>query len=242
MRHFAAEARLSGLLLGEVSDEDVRQTIRHAIKHRLLVGMRKGPGGGQAISASVLQRRLIRRIEQETRGRIQLAGRRYRLVADADLGGVPRRGDYEVVARQEAGRVLDALAREPGTTAELAGLLAEARAMLAADWRPPAHAEGLILLRRIPVAASVPSSSSAPALTPSQLHEQLEQVDPMIEGDLVELDLSVAELPAEPDATDEAEEPVAAADASSSETAAEETSGPLDDSDQDGPGPRSGTT
>ncbi len=220
----AAGARLGGISLRELTDDGLRQAVRHAIQRRLLVAVRRGAREGTGQDASARQRKLVRRIEQQTRGRLDLAGRRYRLVADADLGGLANRDNYQVVAREEAVRALANLARRPDNSPELAALFEEAQAMLAADWRPPMYPEGLVMLRRIPIAASVPSSA-VPALTPSQLREQhapVEQVDPLIEGTEVELDMSVAELPAESDeatAEDSAAPDAVAASDSSDEAA-----------------------
>jgi len=123
----------------------------------------------QVADQTACRRLLVREIDQSTGGRLELAGRRYKLVADCDLANVPGRDQYEVLNRDLAGRLLDGLAASPGTSPELIRLLGQAREQLTRDWRRPfSEPDGLILLRRIPV----PRRSAVahePAITPSQL-------------------------------------------------------------------------
>jgi len=169
VRRFVEEARLSNLPLREVSDSALREMVRAAIKAGRLIALRKGDGGDASAKRSADLRRLVRLIEEQTRGRLSFAGRKYKLVVDVDLGKVPGRNNYEVVGREAATRVLDGLAKQSGPSGELGALLGQASAKLTPDWRPPvSEPDGLILLRGIPVAQAV-AKDEAPAITPSQL-------------------------------------------------------------------------
>jgi hypothetical protein len=176
IRHFVAEARLPRFFLRDVDDRQLRDIIRQAIRDGHLIALRKGDGAAEAPSEAVERRRLVRQIEQQTRGRLSYAGRQYKLVVDVDLVGTPSRDSYEVVRQDDAHRVLDGLAKQSGPAGDLAGLLGQASAKLTPDWRPPFQPDGLILLRRSIVhAASKPDDG--PAITPSQLRELLEKAN-----------------------------------------------------------------
>jgi LysM repeat protein len=169
LRGFVAEARLTMLPLGETKDGQVVELVRQAILRRDLVALREGEAGAEAQDGSAEQRRLIRQIEELTRGRLSYAGKSYKLVADVDVGKVLAGNDYEVVSHDFAGRVLDGLAKQGGEAGSLAKLLAEARGKLSPDWRPPlTEPNGVVLLRRN-VAIAAASKSAEPVLTPSQL-------------------------------------------------------------------------
>jgi hypothetical protein len=105
-------------------------------------------------------------------------------VADVDLSKVPNRDNYEVVGREDAARILDTLAHQPGTNAEVAALMLEAQGKLTRDWRPPLSPDGLVLLRRnrAPLASSVAGEA---AVTPSQIKAILTQTE-WIEIELVD--------------------------------------------------------
>jgi hypothetical protein len=187
VREFATAARLAGAGLRDTDDQRLRALVHTGIRDGRVVAVRPAAQetdrGASPIAA---RRRLAATIEARTRGRLAYAGRQYRLVADADLARLPDRDCYEVVRRDLARQVLQALATEPGVTHELAALLAQARAGLTPDWRPPVGApDGLILLRRARVAAAV-APECEPALTPSQLKAlaeagwiEIEFVDPL---------------------------------------------------------------
>jgi hypothetical protein len=139
------------------------------------------------------------------------------------------RNSYEVVPNRDAAAVLDGLAKQSSTNADLVSLLTEARTRLAADWRRPQMPEGLILLKQI-IAQGTVRPSSEPAFTPSQLQQQqfepIEEVHPMIDGTLVELDLSEVDLPEESDESEQSDGAEAAEDSeAASETADAEESG-----------------
>jgi len=226
IRRFVLEARLTGFPLREVDDEKLRQLIRQAITDRRLLALRKGEVAGKATSKTVEQRRLVRQIEQQTRDQLAYGGRRYKLVVDVDLAKEPGRNNYDVVGHDEARRVLDGLAKQAGTAGDLATLLGQASAKVSPDWRPPITApDGLILLRRnLAPAATAPNDE--PALTPSQLLGQVEQVHPMLDGTMVELDLSEVDLPTEPDASEPSDGAEKSEDSETpSETAGAEESG-----------------
>jgi outer membrane protein OmpA-like peptidoglycan-associated protein len=87
---------------------------------------------------------------------------------------LPSRDQYEVVHREEASRVLAALARRGDASANMVSALTKASAMLAPDWRAPFAPDGLVLLRRIIVAQSVSRELDAP-ITPSQMKAMLKK-------------------------------------------------------------------
>jgi hypothetical protein len=111
----------------------------------------------------------VRAIEAEARPGLSYRGRRYKVVADIQLGRLRDRDSYEVAGRQDAVAILHALAAESGSRhAELAAHLNEAADLLTPDWRPPRNPEGLVLLRKTIVHQAV-DPDLGPALTPSQL-------------------------------------------------------------------------
>jgi hypothetical protein len=177
LRRFVHAAALSSFPLSEVGDASLRELVCQAINLRRLVALRASGAGGTTIQGSAELRRLVRQVEEQTRGRLHYGGRPYRLVADVDLHRVPRRDSYEVVGHDEARRVLDGIARQATSEGDLATLLGQARTKLSPDWRPPiSQPDGLVLLRGVSVAQAVPVEQ-APALTPSQL-QQLAQPKP----------------------------------------------------------------
>jgi hypothetical protein len=186
VRDFVSWARLTGAPLSSFEDGVVLALLRGAIKNQDLVLLREGAVAANAPGRlTAEQRRLVKKIEGKTGRSLGYAGRWYRLVADADLAKLSDRDSYEVVQQRDAAVVLDAMAERPATNADLAALLGEARAKLATDWRPPRPPEGLILLRGIPSARTV-ATSSEPVYTPSQL-KQLFQPTGIIEIELVDM-------------------------------------------------------
>ena len=182
LRYFVSATRLSSFPLDRVNDDKLRELVRACIRDGRLVGMRKDPKATkQAPSTTTQQRQLVRKIETSTRGKLNYAGRQYRLVADLDLAKTLGRNDFEVASRDEAKRVLDSLAKESGTQGDLAALLGEASAKLTADWRPPfSQADGLILLRRVPVRAAA-GRNDEPAITPSQMKKLMQPENGLFE-------------------------------------------------------------
>jgi hypothetical protein len=214
VRDFISSIRLAGFPLSSLDDAAVLATLRGAIRNHEVVLLRKGakaPTGSRRTTPEL--RQLIKKIESQTGRSFHYAGRSYRLVADVDLSKLPNRDHYEVSSQADAVVVLDAVAQQAATNAGLVALLAEARAKLTADWSPPRQPEGLVLLKRIAVAASVASSTGS-ALTPSQLKRQFEEVAPVMDGSTVELDLAEVELPVEDAAAEDTEDSVAEADTS----------------------------
>jgi len=187
VRDFVSRARLTGFPLSSFEDGAVLALLRGAIKNQDLVLLREGAGAANAPERTTAeQRRLVKKIEGKTGRSLSHAGRWYRLVADADLAKLPDRDSYEVVRQSDATVLLDAIAKQPATNVDLAALLAEARAKLAADWRPPRQPEGLILLSRIPSVQAV-AASPEPVYTPSQL-KQLFQPTGIIEIELIDME------------------------------------------------------
>ena len=169
LRAFVAEARLTMMPLREAKDGQLVELVRQAIVKRSLVALREGEAVGQAQDDTAEQRRLVRQIEEQTRGRLSYAGKNYKLVADVDVGKARARNDYEVVSHDFACRVLDGLAKQEGQAGHLGKLLGEACIKLSPDWRPPVtEPNGLVLLRRVVVVAAARASTES-VLTPSQL-------------------------------------------------------------------------
>jgi hypothetical protein len=166
VRTFVAQQRLCSLPLCNTDDEKLACLVRGCIRTGRLVGIQQDEAGVQSSGETGARRKLVRMIEGQTRGRLVLAGRTYKLVVDVDLAKVPNRDDYEVVDRKGAGEILARIAAQQPTAA---ALLQQAGEALTKDWRPPAsHPDGIILLRRMPVQASI-GVKQAEALTPSQI-------------------------------------------------------------------------
>lgn len=147
LREFIQQVRLTALPLARCNDTELLRLVQSSVKSADLVVIRECARVEPSEDSSLLQqRRLVRAIPTGPRHGLDHEGRRYRLVADMDLGRVPDREHYEVVGQAEAVAVLTALAAQAEPT--LAGLLAQARDRLTRDWRPPLLPDGLILLRR----------------------------------------------------------------------------------------------
>ena len=166
--------RLTRFPLSSFKDQDVLQLIAGAIQGRDLAVLTEGEKADGEEGSTAEQRRLVRKIEAKTRGRLAYSGRQYKLVADVDLSRVPNRNSYEVVAHANAMEVLEGAAHQPGAGTEVAALLLKARDKLTRDWRLPLSPDGLILLRR---SNSPQVSSAAPGvpLTPSQIKAMLKK-------------------------------------------------------------------
>ena len=170
VRAFVSRMRLSPLPLSRLGDQELLDLVRGHVRTGRLAGVRPdGTASQHASDETAQQRRLVRKIEQGIRGRLGLAGRAYKLVADVDLGKLPGRDNYEVVRHDEAVEVLAHLAAQHATS-ELPELLRQASEKLTRDWRPPLSPDGLVLLRRI-IAQTARPVDSWPALTPSQLRK-----------------------------------------------------------------------
>jgi hypothetical protein len=170
VRGFLVQLGHPRLPLDCLEDSELLDWLRMAIRTRNLVVLRAGDGeaGGESSETQKL-RRLVRKIESLSRGRLSYSGRRYRLVVDVDLGRLSERDRYEVVAHNDATRILDGIAKQSGGAAEeLPRLLAEASRKLTGDWRPPFQPDGLVLLRRIAVQDSI-QPEPGDTITPSQM-------------------------------------------------------------------------
>lgn len=171
---------LAARLAQFVSDNSAVRSLPHdqrvawatqAIEHGTLVGVRRVWQGGAEGDGVADQRRLVGEIERAVRGPLSQGGRRYKLVAGADEGGIGDRNRYEVVRREDAVRVLRAIAAESHGPPNLRTLLGQAEARVSPDWRSPFLPNGLVLLRRI--AARAADSQPAAALTPSQMRAMM---------------------------------------------------------------------
>lgn len=183
-RGFVTRARLYSFPLQNLDDASLRALLRAQLRAGELAVLREGEGAAGEDASDVKQRRLVRRIEAKSQGRLSHAGRQYRLVPDSRLDSLADRDYYEVVSRRDAVGVLSALAGQ-SSDGDLARLLGEAAGMLTQDWRAPFKPDGLVLLRRIIVQHAYKPDLS-PALTPSQII-QLAKSD-WIEIELVDQD------------------------------------------------------
>jgi hypothetical protein len=170
VRGFVAQARLFGMDVTSLGNGQMVHLVREKIRHGELVGVKQGEGwdsAGQASNATVEQRRLVRQIEGATRGRLNEAGRQYRLIAGADLTSLPDRDSYHVVRREDAQQVLETLSKQ-AVGGDAKTLLLKAQDKLSPDWRPPLLPNGLVLLRKVE-APRVAATTQEQTFTPSQL-------------------------------------------------------------------------
>jgi hypothetical protein len=177
LRTFTGKVRLICFQQSSINDDKLMTLVKMSIQHGDLVAIKPGQpvelSGPEKRSQEL--RRIARSIDNKTHGRLSDSGRQYQLVADEELSRMPNRDSYEVVQLVDAQKVLDALAKQPGTGPDLAELFKQARDYLTRDWERPYEADGLILMRRIftPQAAR---SNNEPAITPSQLRALMEKV------------------------------------------------------------------
>jgi hypothetical protein len=125
IRDFVANLRLSSFPLSEMRDHELVELIEEGIKRGDLVAVKKvDPAvlANRPVDPAVMKLRLIREIESKTGGKLTESGRHYRLIRDIDFERFPERNYYHVVRQDEAKQILDALAKQPGTSAELAEL------------------------------------------------------------------------------------------------------------------------
>jgi hypothetical protein len=168
VRDFVSAARLTRADLRDLGDDRLCALVGEAIREGRVVALRRAPEK-EPVGCVTSRRRLVRDINARARGVIELAGGWYRLLADVDLARLPNRDQFQVVGRDRAGQVLDALAVAPGVSPDLARLFVQAREQLSRDWRPPVgRPDGLVLLSRISPPRVAPAARE-PAVTPSQL-------------------------------------------------------------------------
>jgi hypothetical protein len=171
IRSFVGNCRLSSFPVSEMDDHDLVELIEDGIKRGDLIAIKKvDPAvlANRPVDPAVVKLRLIREIEAKAGGKLTEAGRQYRLIRDIDFERFPERNYYHVVRQDEAKQILDAMANQPGTSAELAELFVKARDQLARDWNSFREPDGLILLRRAPMTRA-PAADHEPPITPSQL-------------------------------------------------------------------------
>jgi outer membrane protein OmpA-like peptidoglycan-associated protein len=179
IRNFASQSNMMGMQESWLRDDEMSAKISFGINRGELVGIRRKQSNVAASKDPVVeQQRLVRDLESKTRGRLSEGGRQFKLVAGADLPGIPDRNSYEVVSNQEARRVLGTWVEQAGTRADLVTLFGKARDMLSPDWRPPLAAKGVVLLRKI-LAMHVVSVTPGAAITPSQMRAMAEAERPL---------------------------------------------------------------
>lgn len=173
LRDFAMtvlRSRARGTALG---DKAVLALVRDGLKSGDVVALKvsNGAASGQTNEVAA-QRALVRKIETSTRGRLEMAGQRYLLVAGPDLGKVPGRDSYVVVPTTAAEETLEALADQAGTVPVVKALFLEAKGKIAPAWRAPFSPDGLVLLRRMATVA-VSGGPAAEVITPSAMKKLL---------------------------------------------------------------------
>lgn len=233
LRHFVASSRISHFDLRKHRDHEVLDFVRTCIRQGEMLVLRQGGASGKTVSEALELRRLIAQIHQQTRGRLSCRGRQYKLVLGDDLAWLPGRDDYEVVSQADAQRVLEGIAGEAGTPAELvtkADVIARAKEKLSKDWRPPSQPDGLLLLRRIRTIAP-PPKNTGPAITPSQMKELIERetLELVFDTDVEE----ELELDFDTDAEEELVLEFATSPSGDEEESADEEGGALDESDME---------
>jgi hypothetical protein len=163
---FVQRSSLTPVSLSSLDDRGLVQLLCDALRGGELTVLRECAAASNSAGDSLLaQRRLVVAIQKASRHPLSLDGRKYVLIAAADLAGMANRGGFEVVGRREALLVLDGLARaEHG----LASLLAEARELLTKDWRPPLSPDGLILIKAVIQRQFVEAPADAEGWRPSR--------------------------------------------------------------------------
>lgn len=159
-----------------LSDHEVVEHIEHDLRSGRLVAVQKGEGARHSAGEVAEQRNLATRVERETGGKLIYQGRQYKLVAGVDYQQVPGRDGYAVVSHKEACLVLDGMSKEEPAAAESLG---QARAKLTRDWHAPAGPDGMVLLRRLPVApAGAKRGDEGDPITPAQMKQMMENGTP----------------------------------------------------------------
>jgi N-acetylmuramoyl-L-alanine amidase len=176
LRIFTGKVRLICFQQSSINDDKLMELVKMSIQHGNLVAVKLGQpvvlSGPEKRSQEL--RRIARSIDNKTHSRLNNSGRQYQLVPDEELSRMPSRDSYEVVQLVDAQKVLDALAKQPGTGPDLAELFKQARDYLTRDWERPYEADGLILMRRI-FTPQATTSNNEPAITPSQLRALMEK-------------------------------------------------------------------
>ncbi len=175
VRAFASEARLGNCSLDRMRDHEVLKLICDAIRDGRVIAVERGGAKSNNATATAELRRLVAQVEKVTHSKLSYRGRQYKLVVDVDLGKIPGRDSYDVVSQPDAQVVLVSIAKESPPSAEP---LRKASEKISKDWRPPfSEPNGLVLLRRIPVQATMPKDEG-PAITPSQMKALLKKEKP----------------------------------------------------------------
>ena len=126
------------------------------------------------------------------------------------------------------------MATQASSSADQKAALGEAMEVLA-DTETLVVQEGLFLVRRSRRASVVQKPEAPAAVTPSQVAKQIEElegVDPLMDGETVELELAEVALPVEPEPEEAADDSVDEAPPGDAEpTEPEENSQPAEPSD-----------
>jgi hypothetical protein len=182
LRELLAQSRIAQYRRSDLRDHEVLTLVRRAIRDGDLLVVHPGNATNEAPSEVLVLRRLVAQIDRQMRGTLSTQGRRYKLVVGDDLANVPSPDHFEVVSQADAHAVLGQIAREASAHVDL---FKQAKEKISKDWRPPfSYPDGLVLLRRLPIRASLPRDVG-PAIAPSQMKALL---------DKAKLDIHVVDL------------------------------------------------
>lgn len=148
-------------------DYNVAESIREWLRRGELVAVKR-VGAGRVDDPSAEQRKLARAVAEAAHGNLHQGRRQYKLVAGNDVDKVGDRETFTVVPRVEAKRILDGIGQETGSSGELKAALTKAIAALSRDWQAPLSPNGLVLLRKLYLPATV-TPDAVVALTPSAI-------------------------------------------------------------------------
>jgi hypothetical protein len=154
--------------LPQWSDERLRVRISTLIERGNLVAVRRSVGSGVGDSGLGGPGDLVAALRRLTGERLVFEGRSYELVGGAMMTGGRVRDGAQVVPREEAMAIISRMVGAPAVSAPVKEVLKKAREKLAADWRPPMTAKGLVLLRDAPRPAPPPQLSAPPSSPPVQ--------------------------------------------------------------------------
>ena len=159
-------------------------------------------------------------------GEIAFDGERYVVKSSASWRQLPDQF-FEALRPDVARGVLARLSARPRWSKDQKAALEEVATNLADRTKPDSLETGLVLLRRGSFGvADFPKDEATAAVTPSRAVEQVEKVDPVMDGGMVELDTEEVDLPVESDPaedenTDASEDDGADGNAEASDTGGE---------------------
>ena len=101
VRDFVGRAYPTALSLPTIDELLLVELLRKMVRERELVVLREGEGGSASETSSLVrQRHLVRAIDTKMRAALNYQGRKYKLVADADLNRISGRDDTKSWTRR----------------------------------------------------------------------------------------------------------------------------------------------